>query len=248
MSEGLIYKAMSDAMADISAIAKSRNNAQQGFKFRGIDDVYNELHDILSKYRIFTIPEVMAERSEERTTKNGGVLIYRILTMKYTFYTDDGSSVSCIVMGEGMDSGDKAGNKAMSIAHKYALFQTFLIPTEDDKDPDGQSHEVSPKNAPQATTTHNEQVSEDKFNTMQKEIGAWLVQMKGGIIDAELALEAMTEWTNKEGKTIPGKKSVFDLNTKENAKGQSQTSVVHNQVKKLFTEWEANRADDTLQE
>ena len=50
-------------------------------------------------------------------------------------------------MGEGMDAGDKASNKAMAVALKYALFQTFCIPTEEmaDDDPDRQVHEVKAK-------------------------------------------------------------------------------------------------------
>ena len=43
-----------------------------------------------------------------------------------------------------MDSGDKATNKAMSIAFKYACFQVFCIPTEEMVDPDKESHEVTP--------------------------------------------------------------------------------------------------------
>lgn len=140
-----IHKAMCAAMTDITAITKDRTNTQQGFKFRGIDDVYNELHSILAKHQIFTLPEVMEDRTEERTTKSGSALIYRILKIKYTFYHSDGSSVSTVVIGEGMDSGDKASNKAMAIGHKYSLFQAFLIPTEEDKDPDAQTHVVQPK-------------------------------------------------------------------------------------------------------
>ena len=40
-----------------------------------------------------------------------------------------------------MDSGDKATNKAMAIAMKYALFQVFCIPTEEMKDPDAETPE-----------------------------------------------------------------------------------------------------------
>ena len=43
-----------------------------------------------------------------------------------------------------MDTSDKATNKAMSAAYKYAAFQTFAIPTEADNDADGHTHEVSP--------------------------------------------------------------------------------------------------------
>ena len=141
-----IYAAMADAMADVTAIGKTKRNTQQGFNFRGIDDVYNQLHSILAKHRIFSAPEVLAERSEERKSKNGWALIYRILTIKYTFYADDGSNVSVTVIGEGMDPGDKAANKAMSVAHKYALFQVFMIPTAEVVDPDVESYEVEEKN------------------------------------------------------------------------------------------------------
>lgn len=41
-----------------------------------------------------------------------------------------------------MDSGDKATNKAMSAAYKYAAFQAFAIPTEGDNDADGSTHEI----------------------------------------------------------------------------------------------------------
>jgi hypothetical protein len=46
--------------------------------------------------------------------------------------------------GEAMDSGDKATNKAMSAAYKYACMQAFSIPTEGDNDADAHTHEVKP--------------------------------------------------------------------------------------------------------
>ena len=141
-----IFGKISAVMADIDAISKSRRNTQgSGYNFRGIDDVYNELHSILSKHHVFTVPEVLEEKVEERTSKSGGNLIYRVLRIKYTFYTDDGSSVTAVVIGEAMDSGDKAANKAMSVAHKYCLLQVFAIPTEDEKDPENETHEPEPK-------------------------------------------------------------------------------------------------------
>lgn len=143
-----IYERMAAVMRDIGAIGKDSVNQQQHFKFRGIDAVYNELHDVMAKHCVFSVPEVLNDSSEERQTKTGGNLIYRILKIKYTFYTDDGSSVSCVVIGEGMDSGDKASNKAMAIAHKYALLQTFCIPTEEQKDPDAESHNVTARVIP----------------------------------------------------------------------------------------------------
>jgi hypothetical protein len=71
--------------------------------------------------------------------------MYSIITMKFTAYAEDGSSVSSTTVGEAMDSGDKSMNKAMSTAYKYALMQIFCIPTVDDKDTENQTHEPKPK-------------------------------------------------------------------------------------------------------
>ena len=141
-----IYQAIIGVMADIGAIGKDKKNAQQGFKYRGVDDVMNALQPVMVKHGLFVVPEIIDQRREERQTSRGGNLIYSVCTVRYTFYAKDGSSVQCVVIGEGMDSGDKATNKAMSIAFKYACFQVFCIPTEEMKDPDAEVHEVVPKN------------------------------------------------------------------------------------------------------
>ena len=142
MENGQIYAAISAAMADISAIGKDKYNQQQGFKFRGIDDVMNALKPILTKNKIFTVPQVLEQARESKVTTKGGELRYSLLKIAFRFYTTDGSFVEAVTLGEGMDSGDKASNKAMAIAYKYALFQVFCIPTEEMTDPDGESYET----------------------------------------------------------------------------------------------------------
>jgi hypothetical protein len=141
----LIHEKMAAIMAEIGAVAKGRRNQAQGYNFRGIDEVYAELHPAMSTHGVFMTSEILAERSEERQTKSGGASIYRILTIRFTFWTTDGSHIETTVIGEGMDSGDKASNKAMSVAQKYALLQAFLIPTEEAKDPENDSHDVKAK-------------------------------------------------------------------------------------------------------
>jgi len=147
MSNG-IYKAIADAMADITPIAKEKRNKEQGFLYRGIDDIMNELSPILTKHRIFIYPEVLESNRSERQTQKGGTLLYSILTIKYHFATDDGSEVCTVVVGEAMDTGDKASNKAMAVAFKYACLQMFCIPTEEMTDPDGTTPPPSTKPEP----------------------------------------------------------------------------------------------------
>ena len=142
-----IYESITKIMEDIPAIGKDQTNKTQGFKYRGIDDVMNVLQPLLSKNKVFIVPQILEQNREERTTNKGGNLIYSICKIKYIFYAEDGTSIEAVTVGEGMDSGDKATNKAMAIAMKYALFQVFCIPTEEMKDPDGETPEGSkPKN------------------------------------------------------------------------------------------------------
>lgn len=140
-----IYGAILGVMSDIGAIGKDSKNAQQGFMYRGIDAVMNALQPALVQHGIFVVPEVLEQKREERVTGKGGNLIYSVIKMKYSFIAADGSRVYATVIGEGMDSGDKASNKAMSVAFKYACFQVFCIPTEEMKDPDAETPEPSVK-------------------------------------------------------------------------------------------------------
>lgn len=140
-----IYQSIAEIMKKGYAIGKEKKNAQQGFMYRGIDDVMNTFQPLMAEVGIFVVPEVLDQTREERQSAKGNNLIYSVLKMKYTFYAADGTSVSAVVIGEGMDSGDKASNKAMAIAMKYAMFQVFCIPTEEMQDPDAEVHEVKKK-------------------------------------------------------------------------------------------------------
>ena len=139
----MIYETINNVMSEIGAIGKDKRS-NQGFNYRGVDDVMNALNPAFIRHKLFLVPEVLEQTREERTTKNGAGLIYSICKMKYTFYAVDGSHVEAVVIGEGMDSGDKATNKAMAIAFKYACFQLFCIPTEEMADPDKEGHQVKP--------------------------------------------------------------------------------------------------------
>ena len=125
-----IYAALAAAAKDVGAVGKDKTNTGQNYKFRGIDAVVNAVHPAFTKHGIVTALKVLDQKREERTSKGGATLIYSLLHCEVTFYATDGSSVTCGAMGEGMDSGDKASNKAMSAALKYALTQTLMIPFE----------------------------------------------------------------------------------------------------------------------
>lgn len=155
-----VYAAISKVMAEIgrTGISKDRNNQQQGFKFRGIDDVYNAMSPLLASAGLCVLPRVTQRSVTERATKSGGVLFYVALDVEFDLCcAEDGSKHTIAVSGEAMDSGDKATNKAMSAAFKYACMQVFCIPTEGNPDADAETHEVAPKEvAQQEVFVHGE--------------------------------------------------------------------------------------------
>ena len=148
-----VYKAINAVQDDLAkiGISKDKKNAQQGYNFRGIDDVYDALAPLLAKHKLCIIPYAQSRTVVERASRNGGVLFYVTVECEFHFISaEDGSSHIAKTYGEAMDSADKATNKAMSAAYKYAAFQTFCIPV-DVEDADSETPQVAPSKQPSQT-------------------------------------------------------------------------------------------------
>lgn len=157
----LIYKKMTEVMADIGSVGKNQKNTAQGFKFRGIDDMINALYPALTKHGVFMTPRTTKYEQELKdvTRSNGkaGIDKHVSLMVEYDFYAEDGSKVTVgPIAAEGLDSGDKATNKALSAALKYALIQTFSIPTEDMAEADLESPEIGKQSTQEAKSETKE--------------------------------------------------------------------------------------------
>jgi hypothetical protein len=142
-----VYQAINKIQAELATqgISKAHKNTQQGYQFRGIDDVYNALSPLLARHGLCILPRMLARTCEERQTAKGGALFSVTVEAEFDFVcAEDGSKHTIKTFGEAMDSGDKATNKAMSAAYKYAAFQAFAIPTEGDNDADATTHHVVP--------------------------------------------------------------------------------------------------------
>lgn len=142
--------AITGALAKVG-IGKNRKNTQQGFNFRGIDDVYDALARQLSEHKLTIIPQVVDRQVTERPTQRGGTIFFTVVTVDYKLVSAvDGSKDSARIIGEAMDSADKSTNKAMSAAYKYLAFQLFSIPIEG-HDADEEHHESEESKAAQQT-------------------------------------------------------------------------------------------------
>ena len=141
-----VYQAINRVQSDLAkqGIAKDRTNQQgSSYKFRGIDDVYNAISPLLATHGLCILPRMINRQCIERQTAKGSAIFYVTVEAEFDFVaTEDGSKHTVRTFGEAMDMSDKATNKAMSAAYKYAAFQAFAIPTEGDNDADAHTHQV----------------------------------------------------------------------------------------------------------
>ena len=139
-----IQQAVTEVMKAVGAVRKAERNTAQNFNFRGIDAVVNAVSPAMRDAGLIVNPVLQSVTYDtvevgQKRTPMGHVRV----VVGFTFTAPDGSNLTAVVAAEAMDSGDKATAKAMSVAFRTALLQTFVLPT-DDTDPDAESYERAP--------------------------------------------------------------------------------------------------------
>lgn len=172
MSENgaLIFERISAVMGEIEAVGKNKKNDAQHYQFRSIDDVADMLSPILARNKVFIMPNILDIKRDIVVNNKGTSLNYTVLTVQYTFYTTDGSCVTATTVGEGMDSGDKSCNKAMSAAFKYAMIQAFCIPTSEKKDSDYDTHDITAPKPENNKNNSNKSAEKTPSNPVQRPV------------------------------------------------------------------------------
>lgn len=151
-----IFGAMSRIMKAVAPIAKDRRNTFHKYDFRGIDDVWNMIHDVFAAEGVWLDMHHLDRTEVTKATKNEGTQASVIIRVLYMFTAEDGTKALLgPVYGEGMDTGDKGTNKATSMAAKIALLNAFAIPTKegtrDDNDNDSpELADKAPEGSPNA--------------------------------------------------------------------------------------------------
>lgn len=141
-----VYSALAHFQnAIVSAgISKDDENRYDNYRYRGIDAVYDIVGPMLRNAKLMIRRTITDRKLAERPTAKGGVQYHAMVVVDYDYLSlDDGSTIAGArgVIGEAMDRGDKAFNKAMTAAYKYMLFQEFCIPLgSDDADANTPEH------------------------------------------------------------------------------------------------------------
>jgi len=135
-------------MGKIGSISKDRKNPV-GFKYRGIEDALNHLQPALIDLGLSVEIEcrnLVTENFVEKGERKDRLQFHTMLLMDVTFVARDGSKSKRTSAGEGLDTaGDKATNKAMAAAFKYAVFLGLCIPVEDGTLTDSDATGVKPE-------------------------------------------------------------------------------------------------------
>ena len=197
-----VYQAINRVQAALAVTGISKDRTcQQGasFRFRGIDDVFNALSPLLAEHGLCVLPRMLARTCEERTSGAGKALFYVTVEAEFDLVAaEDGSKHTIRTFGEAMDSGDKATNKAMSAAYKYAALQAFAIPTEGDNDPDATAHDVAARNQRQPAAQDRSAAPAKRDHDMSPEARAKRIRAGAASGDAEGAAAALAGWPEDE--------------------------------------------------
>lgn len=129
----------------ISAIYASINGYVQKTRSDGLRYSFASEADLIAKLRPAMVEHQVSvhvhaysdiERSVVHTAKGAAMNVCTLRAVVRFVHGPSGTFLDVQALGEGADSGDKSGNKAMTCAYKYALRQTFAIETGDDPDRD----------------------------------------------------------------------------------------------------------------
>lgn len=210
-----VYTAINDvkfALARQGGITKDqRTNYGDKYKFRGIDDMYNTLCALTVEAGLVMIPRVVETTFERETGRNGGAQTHVWLVVEVDFIsTVDGTRHTGRFVGEAIDTSDKASNKAMSGAMKYACIMAFQIPT-DGKERDDIEYENHEVGAPEYQAPKSPKAPKEgpKLDTSSKALD-WQVAVaeKVAVADTFKALFDLVKEADKSPE--PGRGVIFE--------------------------------------
>lgn len=144
-----IAKAVCEVMAAASHVQKTGQNAFHGYNYASDADLLRVIQPAMAKAGLAMVPAQIAQT--EKALDKGKV--QTDIHVQYLLIHTSGETLTVQAIGRGIDKEDKGPYKAMTGALKYALRQTFLVPTGDDPEVHSQVHEVhevAPPAAPQA--------------------------------------------------------------------------------------------------
>lgn len=126
----MIAQKILNIMAQVQPVIKSKTNEEQGFDYAGLSDIILCVRESMIKEKVIMLPQELTDiniRGNDVSIK----MIYRFFDVEAD-PKGKNEYIDVQVAGQGLDSNGWGIYKALSGAYKYALTQTFSIPTLDD--------------------------------------------------------------------------------------------------------------------
>ena len=132
---GTIHTAINAVMGKVAYIRKEKTGGLK-YSFASESAFINAIRQHLVDEGVYVHPyRVESINLDSYETRNGSTMNMATAVVTYQFqHAPSATSIEVTVIGQGADTGDKATNKAMTGAYKYALRQTLMIETGDDPD------------------------------------------------------------------------------------------------------------------
>jgi len=171
MSDASIIERLRQASELVGVVGKDSQNTSQNYSFRGIDDVMAAVHSAFAQVGIVMTPTIENMEWSTVQTKNGTNMNRVVMTVRFDFHCDGGGLLHATTVGEAHDTADKAANKAMSAALKYALVQTLMIPTKQLLDEADFDHEELGEPVPREVEMTVDEAAIEEFRTRIIKLG-----------------------------------------------------------------------------
>lgn len=204
MQKMTIYEALSAASTLIAAKGVGKtgkyNDGKASWSFREYDKIMLAVTSAMNETGLSIVPFVESEILEERVRKTSygdNIRYYARVRVRYTVYASDGSHVESVMIGEGLDSGDKAINKALTAAHKYLCMQLFSIPVEGA--PENEHTVPDAPAAPKKSATRESASQAKKKPVEDEDPGLTVDQFKTAVAETGFIYEVIEQFLTRRG-------------------------------------------------
>lgn len=165
----MIAEKILNVMTKIGPVIKDKTNQEKGFDYASLSNIILKAREAMIEEKVIIIPmklEQIAQKGNDIT-----------ISMIYRFYDTEKNNkgenefLDVNIPGEGCDKEGWAIYKALSGAYKYALTQTFAIPTIDDAEKPKESNNLEIQDESQNTVKDGE-LDESKIENILGNTGA----------------------------------------------------------------------------
>lgn len=185
-----VQEAIAQVALEVGAIGKNAQmeSGPARYNYRSLDDLVNAVHEPLARNNVTFSPATIQVISEDKGSTRSGTTQYHIRAIvTYRVYGPSGDFIQASVLAEALDTSDKASNKLMSAAYKYAISQVLSIPFAMD-DQDAEQPEPIENTIPMTEEAILSSISDsaDRLNKTVAEVTNKVREQNGGLGPDEL--------------------------------------------------------------